>query len=487
MEIKRIKDQTIHDAIRKVRDELGPDAVILSTEKTDQGVEILAALDFDPSVLEKKLTPPVATPQELPDMQLLEATITNATEKVVAKQFEEQQSDNGLQEQISQINESIVRLQISVDQDRNKVYDQLNSKIDGINTTLEEKYLEQQKERAESFKVLQDQISQLRSEFSDYVTSMYPSEMDSIAQIHEEIGDLKNVLGCQTKLLDWAKWAKNNPRGISLITRLVNAGFGVNLSKKLISSIGDIESLDSAWLKSVELLTTGIKKSEWDYMQHGGVIMAMGRTGVGKTTTLAKLATKYVIENGPENVVFINLDDQRVGSYDQLDTYAKILNVPVYRYDSSESIRYLLKVIRSKSLVLVDSAGMNEPDKNLKRFVEGLDKNKVKSNKLLLMSANTQLHNLKEVVVSYKECNPTGCVITKTDESSQLGNVLTVAIEDSLPIWYETFGQGIPDDFSNIDPAGLIQRAIESRAQTAALDNENDLILEGLNQYGTTE
>ena len=486
MEIKRIKDQTIHDAIRKVRDELGPDAVILSTEKTGQGVEILAALDFDPSVLEKKLTPP-APSQELPDMQLLEATITNATEKVVAKQFEEQQPDSGLQEQISQISESIMRLQISVDQDRNKIYDQLNNKIDSIHTTLEEKYLEQQKDRTESFKVLQDQISQLRSEFSDYVTSMYPSEMDSIAQIHEEIGDLKNVLGCQTKLLDWAKWAKNNPRGISLITRLVNAGFGVNLSKKLISSIGDIESLDGAWLKSVELLTTGIKKSEWDYMQHGGVIMAMGRTGVGKTTTLAKLATQYVIEHGPDNVVFINLDDQRVGSYDQLDTYAKILNVPVYRYDSSENMRYLLKVIRSKSLVLVDSAGMNEPDKNLKRFVEGLDKNKVKSNKLLLMSANTQLHNLKEVVESYKECNPTGCVITKTDESSQLGNVLTVAIEDSLPIWYETFGQGIPDDISDIDPAALIQRAIESRAQTAALDNENDLILEGLSQYGTTE
>ena len=486
MEIKRIKDQTIHDAIRKVRDELGPDAVILSTEKTGQGVEILAALDFDPSVLEKKLTPP-APSQDLPDLQLLEATITNATEKVVAKQFEEQQPDNGLKEQISQINESIVRLQISVDQDRNKIYDQLNSKVDDIQTTLEEKYLEQQKERSESFKVLQDQICQLRSEFSDYVTSMYPSEMDSIAQIHEEIGDLKNVLGCQTKLLNWAKWAKNNPRGISLITRLVNAGFGVNLSKKLISSIGDIESLDAAWLKSVELLTTGIKRSDWDYLRHGGVIMAMGRTGVGKTTTLAKLATQYVIEHGPENVVFINLDDQRVGSYDQLDTYAKILNVPVYRYDSNESMRYLLKVIRSKSLVLVDSAGMNEPNKNLKRFVEGLDKNKVKSNKLLLMSANTQLHNLKEVVESYKECDPTGCVITKTDESSQLGNVLTVAIEDSLPIWYETFGQDIPDDISEIDPAALIQRAIESRAQTAALENEDDLILEGLNQYGTTE
>ena len=103
------------------------------------------------------------------------------------------------------------------------------------------------------------------------------------------------------------------------------------------------------------------------------------------------------------------------------------------------------------------------------------------------MSANTQLHNLKEVVASYKDCKPSGCVITKTDESSQLGNVLTVAIEDSLPIWYETFGQKIPEDISAIEPSSLIQRAIESQAQTQDTSSENDLILAGFDQYGTSE
>ena len=486
MEIKRIKADTIHDAIRKVRDELGAEAVVLSTEKTSQGVEIIAALDFDPSALEKKLAAPSQT-QKLPDLQAIEESITNATEKAITQQLSEHRPEKDLEEQISQINESIVRLQITVNQDRTETFNKLSGKIDELQTSLENKYIEQQKARTENFKILQEQISQLRNEFSDYVTSLYPSEMDSIAQIHEEIGDLKNVLGCQTKLLDWAKWAKSNPRGISLVTRLVNAGFGVNLSKKLISSIGDIDSLEAAWLKSVELLTTGIKRSDWDFMQHGGVIMALGRTGVGKTTTLAKLATKYVIQHGPENVVFINLDDHHVGSYDQLDTYAKILNVPVYRYNNSENMRYLLKVIRSKSLVLIDTAGMNKPDENIEKFAEGLSKNKIMANKLLLMSANTQLHNLKEVVASYTNCIPNGCIITKTDESSQLGNVLTVAIEDNLPIWFETFGQKIPDDITEVEPASLMQRAIESRAQTEMLDSDSDLILEGLNQYGTTE
>ena len=486
MKIQRIKDKTIHDAIRKVRDELGPDAVILSTEKNSRGVEIIAALDFDPAVLEEKLSSSVQT-QELPNMRALEESITNATEKIISKQLSEHKPDKEFQEQITQIVESVVHLQVNVNQDRNRIYDSLCSKIDGLQQHMEAKYIEQQKARTDSFKILQDQISQLRNEFSDYVNSAYPTEMDSIAQIHEEIGDLKNVLGCQTKLLDWAKWAKNNPQGISLITRLVNAGFGVNLSKKLISGIGKFDSIEAAWRKSVELLTTGIRKPERNIAEHGGVILALGRTGVGKTTTLAKLATQYVIEHGPENVAFINLDDHRVGGFDQLDTYAKILSVPIYRYDSSKSIRHLLKIIRSKSLVLIDTAGCNKPDKNVIQFMDGLANNKIKVNKLLLMSANTQLHNLKEIVASYENSRLDGCVITKTDESSQLGNVLTVAIEDNLPIWYETYGQNIPDDISEIDPSSLIQRAIESRAQTETLDNDSDLILEGLNQNGTAE
>ena len=126
--------------------------------------------------------------------------------------------------------------------------------------------------------------------------------------------------------------------------------------------------------------------------------MALGRTGVGKTTTLAKLATKYVIENGPEDVAFINLDNKRVGGFDQLDTYGRILNIPVYRFDGEQSMRSIFKIIKSKTLVLIDTAGMIEPTEEIEKFVESVSRNKVKIHKLLLMSANTQLHNLKEAV-----------------------------------------------------------------------------------------
>lgn len=487
MEIKRIKDKTTHDAIRKVREELGPDAVILSTEKNSQGVEIVAALDFDASVLEKKFSGP-DNRESLSNAEEIEQSIAMATEKAVSERMSDLKPMVDLQKQISTLNESIVNLQINVNQDRNKIYESLSNKIDSFYKALEHKNLAQQKDRSEGFKVLQDQISHLREEFSDYINSMHPSEMNSIMQIHDEIGDLKDVLGCQTKLLDWAKWAKTNPRGISLVTRLVNAGFGVDLSKKIISSIGDVASTDTAWGRSLDLMISGINTNDWDCSLHKGVVMALGRTGVGKTTTLAKLATKYVIENGPEDIAFINLDDQRVGGFDQLETYGKILNVPVYRFDNTvEGLERLNTVMSKKSLVLVDTAGMNKPTENIQNFINHMERTNVQVHKLLLMSANTQLHNLKEIVESYQECKPAGCVITKTDESSQLGNVLTVAIEHMMPIWFETNGQRIPEDIHHIEPTVLVQRAIENGNKVGATESAEEFIFEGLNQYATTD
>ena len=479
MEIKRIKEKSIHDAIQKVREELGPEAVILSTEKNRHGVEIIAALDFDASVLEDKLAE--SSEHELVTVSepvISQDALSDAIEKSIEKQFSAQ---------MDKISETIVNFQIESNQERNKIYDNLNQKIDTLHKSVEEKYIEQQHARTENFSVLQKQVTQLRDDFTDYMTSALPDEMNSIMQIHEEIGDLKDVLGCQTKLLDWAKWGKNNPSGISLISRLVNAGFGVGLSKHVMSNISDISDNETAWRNVIELLTSGIKTPKTDVQSEGGVVMALGRTGVGKTTTLAKIATKYVIENGPNDVVFINLDDKRVGGFDQLDTYGRILNVPVYRFDADENMRSILKIIRSKSLVLIDTAGVTEADEAIQAFINNLARNKVSVHKLLLMSANTQLHNLKEIVNGFKKCDPNGCVITKTDESSQLGNVITVSIEDNLPVYFETFGQQVPEDISNIEPSSLIQRAIDNNNDHEMLSSDDSLLLEGLNQHGITD
>lgn len=484
MEIKRIKEKSIHEAIQKVREELGPDAVVLSTEKNRHGVEIIAALDFDATVLEDKLASQNSDASNNDEHShdinsgIVADGLVDGLEKVLEKQFSSY---------MQSVNQMITQVQKDNKEQSDKIYGVLNSKIDELTVSVGEKYIEQQRERSENFSVLQKQVTQLRDDFSDFMTSILPDEMNSILQIQEELVDLKDVLGCQTKLLDWEKWGKNNPEGISLISRLVNAGFGVGLSKQIMSNINDVTNGETAWRNVIELLTCGIKTPSVDIQKNGGVVMALGRTGVGKTTTLAKIATQYVIENGPNDVVFINLDDKRVGSFDQLDTYGRILNVPVYRFESEENMRGILKIIRNKSLVLIDTAGMTEPGEEIEKFINNLSRNKIEVHKLLLMSANTQLHNLKEIVDGFSNSKPNGCVITKTDESSQLGNVLTVSIEDDLPVYFETFGQKVPEDISSIEPSILIQRAIDNHSHETTLSDDDGLLLEGISRNGHTE
>ena len=477
MEIKRIKEQSIHDAINKVREELGPDAVILSTEKNRHGVEIIAALDFDASVLEEKLSEQPSGNAFI-DTHVVGEGVSEAIEKMLHKQFNEK---------MPQIKELMTKLQTEIKQHQNNIYKPLSKKLDYLQKSMQEKHLQAQQQYASSLAVLEKQIAQLNHQFSHYITDTLPDEINSIMEIHEEIGDLKDVLGCQTKLMDWERWGKNNPSGISLISGLVNAGFGVDLSKKVLSGINNISSIDSAWKNITEILASGIRLPDARLLEHGGVVMVMGRTGVGKTTTLAKLATRYVIAHGPNDVAFINLDSKRIGGFDQLDTYGRILNVPVYRPDDEESVRSILNVIKSKLLVLVDTAGTIKPSEEMKAFIAALEEHNITTHKLLLMSANTQLHSLKEVVADFKECSPSGCVITKTDESSQLGNVLTVSIEDHLPVYYETFGQQVPQDFSEIDSVSLIQRAFERIDLTRQSLDDDSLILEGLKSHANAE
>ena len=123
----------------------------------------------------------------------------------------------------------------------------------------------------------------------------------------------------------------------------------------------------------------------------------------------------------------------------------------------------------------------------MKAFIGALKDHNIIAHRLLLMSANTQLHNLRQVVADFKECLPSGCVITKTDECSQLGNVLTVAIEDHLPVYYETFGRQVPKDFSGIDPVSLIQRAFERMDLEPPAPHADSLMLEGLKSHANAQ
>lgn len=475
MEIKRIKASTSHDAIKKAKDQLGPDAVILSTEKTADGVEIIAASMLDINLLEQKLSAEEQTAAiTSSSMEEIKKYIEATSIKLMKMQLSNKEQISDIQNCMNQMAQNMTELRAASGQAQASLYETFDRRIEDLEQRFQSSYLEDSSTRIESYKVLQQQINELRSEVLARVSGIREFDGTYLESIYKDVAGLKDIMNYQSACLDWGSWSKQNPMVVSIVSQLASAGFGIDLSKKIVSGTELSESMDVTWNRTVNTLIHNLKKAEYDVFDQGGVFVLLGQAGVGKTTTLAKLAANYAMKHGTDSILFVNTDDYRIGAQDQLSTYANILNIHVESCGRNQDVRYLIQKMKEHRLVLIDTAGQNAPDPFLLRFLDTVQRNQLRARKLLLMSASTQLDCLRQIVDQYRQCDLDGYVITKTDETHQLGNVLTVAIEDSMPLWYETNGQRVPEDFCPIDTTGLIQRAFQhgKSANTEVMERE---------------
>jgi flagellar biosynthesis protein FlhF len=218
---------------------------------------------------------------------------------------------------------------------------------------------------------------------------------------------------------------------------------------KVLSRCTKTHSLSDAWPDALANLAHQLPINGRDIVDQGGVFAFVGPTGVGKTTTIGKLAARYVLQHGADKVALITTDTYRIAAHDQLRSLARILRVPVRVVDESNSLESLLKSLRHCSLVLIDTAGFRHGDPQLKAQLKALaDQPQVKS--LLVLSCNSQEQMLKASVHAYGATRLQGCVLTKLDETASMGEALGVVMQNRLPVVYTTDGQDIP---KNIDVA----------------------------------
>jgi flagellar biosynthesis protein FlhF len=178
----------------------------------------------------------------------------------------------------------------------------------------------------------------------------------------------------------------------------------------------------------------------------GGVMALVGPTGAGKTTTLAKLATRWCLQHGPGDIALISTDAYRIGAREQLMTFARILDVPMHTANSARELSRLLERLSGKKLILIDTAGMGPRDQRLTDQLAALKQGAPKAKVLLALPAQAESQALDDIVRAYARVNPTACVITKTDEAATLGGVLSAVIRHKLKIAYVCDGQRVPDD-----------------------------------------
>ncbi len=397
MNVRKFSASTSREALRMVRDALGPDAVILSNKGSNGVVEILALAAEDMSSLE-----PV---QEKP--MISESTLAALTPK---RHMESEQA---------------ARLAQAMEHARAPAIDRSDAE---------------------------------------------PSRAE-LAEVMSEIRSMRGMLESQLAELTWSSNQKREPAKSAVLRELLSAGFSPSLARFLTEKLpaGGNANEGTSWIKSILTRNLNVIGDENEILERGGVYALVGPTGVGKTTTTAKLAARCVMRHGPSKLALITTDGYRIGGYEQLRIYGKILGVMVHSVKDESDLRIALDELKGKHTVLIDTVGMSQRDQMVGEQIAMLSGAGSHVKRLLCLSATSNGETLNEVTRAYQGNGNglAGCIITKLDEAATIGNVLDVVIRQKLNLYYVANGQRVPEDLHVANPMYLIDRAFKLRRETA--------------------
>jgi flagellar biosynthesis protein FlhF len=280
-------------------------------------------------------------------------------------------------------------------------------------------------------------------------------------QVMEELHVIRAMLERQLAGFAWGEMAKTAPSRTLLLGELLDVGFSAQLARRIIDALPPETDLTEgrAFLKNAlgrELITLG---NDADLIDAGGVYALIGPTGVGKTTTTAKLAARCVVRHGADSLALLTTDGYRIGAHEQLRIYGRILGVPVHVVRDASDLRRTLSELRQKHMVLIDTAGVGQKDRMVAEQAALLSAAGT-VRRLLLLNATSRGDTLDDVVRAYAGPDLAGCIITKVDEAAALAPALDVLIRNGLECAYIANGQRVPEDLHLANRTWLLHRAL---------------------------
>ena len=417
MQVKRFFAADMRQAMKLVRDELGADAAIIGNRRIAGGVELTAALDYKLSALAPRV----------PNMEL----------------------EDELRKTQSRIATAQAELSLRGDGESDKTTNR--QLFAGLPLTAAEPLIEPT--LAEPRRPAPTPVA---------ATGVDPRAFDSM---RFELNSLRELMEVQLGSLAWNQLQGSRPAQANLWRRLQRIGLSGPLSRDLLALITEIEEPRQAWRMLLAHLARMIATPEVEPLEEGGVIAMVGPAGMGKTTTLAKLAARYVLKYGAQNIALVSMDSYRIGAQEQLKTLGRILNVSVTHIDPGQSLVQAMEPLLRKRVVLIDTAGLQASDPALRMQLESLAGRGIKSKNYLVLATTSQKQVLTAAYHSYKRCGLAGCILTKLDETASLGEVLSLAISHELPVAYLTDGPRIPDDLHLPRRHQLVSRAVSVQMQ----------------------
>ncbi len=287
------------------------------------------------------------------------------------------------------------------------------------------------------------------------------SQDPAMVSVKEEIRQLRGLLENQLAHLAWGELDRREPLHTGVMRRLRNMELSTSLIEQLSAPAVHARDEAHAWQLALAEFSAIVPVVDNDLLEQGGVVALVGSTGVGKTTSIAKLAARYVLRHGQRHVALVTTDSYRIGAHEQLMTYGRLLGIPVQVASDHNELRSTLNSLADKRLVLIDTAGMSQRDVRLTEQFTTLSDSGIPIRTLLVLSATLHPSVLDETVQAFSAVPTDGAILTKLDEAASLGGVLSAVIRQGLPLMFTTNGQRVPEDMHPARAQDLVQLAAQ--------------------------
>lgn len=274
-----------------------------------------------------------------------------------------------------------------------------------------------------------------------------------------EIQAMKSTLEDQLATVAWGNFTQRKPEKMKILRAMLDAGFSPLLSRRLVDKLTVDFDYEQSLKQAMSALAFNLHTVASDeIVEKGGVYALIGPTGVGKTTTTAKLAARCVIRHGADKVALLTTDSYRIGGHEQLRIYGQLLGVPVRTIKDTDDLQLTLSELKNKHMVLIDTVGMSQRDHMVTQQIAMLSNCGADVKRMLVLSAASNGKTLDEVISAYQKNGIYGCIITKVDEAASLGVALDAVIRRKLMLHYVANGQKVPEDIHAANSRYLLHR-----------------------------
>ncbi len=298
--------------------------------------------------------------------------------------------------------------------------------------------------------------------------------MTGAGELMSELRSMRGMMEARLAEISWGNTQHREPNKTQLLKEMLATGFSASLSRYLIGNMPKFQDVNQGltWIKRILSKNINTISCDSEMLENGGVFALVGPTGVGKTTTTAKLAARCVMRHGASKLALITTDGYRIGGYEQLRIYGKILGMMVHAVKDEADLRIALAELKNKHTILIDTVGMSQRDQLVSEQVAMLSGKNI--NKLLCLNATSTGETISEVIQSYQGSGLSGCIITKMDEAASIGPVLDAVIRQKLTLFYLANGQRVPEDLHVANKNYLVDHAFKLKCKQEAFEFHDD-------------